>query len=156
MKYADRYRTMFIGHLHTEGGRAATSPSTIDYANLINEAAESIRLVSGRLPREVFLSDAMKSAFRNAKKRNPDLDIEILTGPKTQEDSLRYYEDLGANVKKLKNWPIDHFAIIDDKHIRTEIPHSPGDPSCIQDIYYNYNFITTYKSLFHRIAQQAE
>lgn len=150
----ERYKTWIIGHVHTEGGRGGESPAALDHSDLIKMARKSVILVEDTLS-SPYLGEPMISAFEEILKLNPEMQIEIIVGPEADKESVSYYKKLGAKISTLDFWPIDHFTIVDGMHVRLEMPHHPRDPKTIQDIYLNYNFMTTYNNLLDDFRRQA-
>jgi len=99
-------------------------------SNLYSNAKKSIRIVSGRLNSKFYNDPEIVNAFKKAIENN--VLIEIVCGPAIDPDTkdiielskkgfVKIFQLKFNNLPKAKT----HFSVVDEKHLRLEMPHSP-------------------------------
>ena len=130
-----------IASLYNRGVRGATDLTTLTFgvtpngrptaiaarecAQLVSQATQSIRLSSGRVDKRLFGADPLLGALEGA--LGEGVKVAIVCGPTEECDSTvcqRLLEH-GADIYHKKEYPRAHFMIVDDQHIRVELPHHP-------------------------------
>jgi sugar-specific transcriptional regulator TrmB len=94
--------------------------------NLYGNAKESIKIVSGRLNSKFYNAPRIVGAFEKALEKN--VSIEIVCGPAIDPDTKEIIELSKKGFIKIfqlksNNLPKAHFSIVDEKHLRLEMPH---------------------------------
>ncbi len=108
--------------------RSMESAIKVSSRYLYGKAEKSIKIVSGRLNSEFYNDSRIVSAFKKAIEKN--VLIEIVCGPAVDPKTKEIIELSKKGFIKIfqlksNDLPKTHFSIIDEKHLRLEMPHSP-------------------------------
>ncbi len=97
-------------------------------SNLYRNAKESIKIVSRRLNHKFYNDPRIVNVFRKASEKG--VSVEIVCGPAVDPNTKELIELSEKGLIKIfqlksNNLPRTHYSIVDEKHLRLEIPHSP-------------------------------
>lgn len=108
--------------------RSMESAIKVGSRYLYGKAEKSIKIVSGRLNSEFYNDSRIVGAFKKAIENK--VLIEIVCGPAVDPETKEIIELAKKDFVKIfqlktNNIPRAHFSIVDEKHLRLEMPHSP-------------------------------
>lgn len=123
-------------------------------AELFSKAKSSIKIVSGGFSSRLYLDhkgivDAIKQALKGECK------VEIAVGPDAKEETLKFWDLHGASIFLLDQWPVQHFAVVDGKHVRLEDPHPAGEEKQVQYVVYNFKYADLLQKRFDALKKEA-
>lgn len=119
-----------------EGDKVALKPVLMDF---INQAQQSVRVVSGELPAE-FYTDADVLAMLQAIIDQKSGPVQFIASPRAQQynpQSIKALKGIGATVYQRDFRRRGHFAVLDNRHIALEDPHDAQDPIRVWRIAYH-------------------
>jgi len=125
-----------------------------DMVKLFRKAESSVRIVSGGFPYRLYGSEGIVNALKQALDRR--CTVEVITGPEASSRSLKLWSSHGASVYVLSEWPSQHFAVIDGKHVRIEDPHSHDEEKRVQYVIDNFKNVGELNRKFEELKKQAK
>ena len=124
--------------------------------DLVDKAKSSIKIVSGELNREFYSCDGFLKALKQASERG--VVVKFIIGPNPNEESLKMLIAFKgcAHFYQLPQWPVFHFILVDNKHVRLEAPHAPGQKEREQYIIYNFKDAEEIEERFDELEKLAK
>lgn len=124
--------------------------------NLLGKAKSGIKIVSGELNYQFYSKDGLLETLMQASERG--VTIEIIAGPRPNEESLKRLSALRGyvNLYQLSQWPTFHFIMVDNEHVRLEMPHTPGQKEREEYILHNYKDAEVLEKKFDELKKQAK
>lgn len=101
------------------------------YVEFFDRAKSSVYAVTGEIEADVFASEAVVSAIREAVIRdNHSVMVTIVTGPAPHVESvealLEFVDEDNFTLLQIDSWPGQHPLVTDERHIRISESHPPG------------------------------